>query len=129
MPSFLSPLLQTPGAGFRLVNTRTKASVADDLFTAFDAASRKRGLLRHHSLPLGSALIIAPTSAIHTWFMKFSLDVLFVGRDGRVLKARANLTPWRISMRVGAFAVVEMTAGALAVSDTRVGDRLVVAAK
>jgi uncharacterized membrane protein (UPF0127 family) len=129
MPSFLSPLLQTTPAGFRLVNTRTEAAVADVLMTAFDSASRTTGLLRHHSLPVGSALIIAPTSAIHTWFMKFSLDVLFVARDGRVLKACEDLRPWRMAIRFGAFAVVEMTAGALQASGTRVGDRIAIAAK
>ncbi len=124
MPSFISPLLQRPSAGFRLVNTRTEASVADVLMTAFDSASRTTGLLRHHSLPAGSALIIAPTSAIHTWFMKFSLDVLFVARDGRVLKACVNLRPWRMAMAFRAFAVVEMTAGSLAASGTQAGDHV-----
>lgn len=129
MPSFLSPLLHTTPAGFRLVNTRTEASVADELLTAFDSASRTTGLLRHHSLPAGSALIIAPTSAIHTWFMKFSLDVLFVAKDGRVLKVRTDLRPWRMAMAFRSFAVVEMTAGSLLASDTRVGDHLAVIAK
>ena len=126
MPSFISPLLRSPVAGFRLLNTRTDTSVADVLLTAFDSASRMTGLLRHRSLPSGSALIIAPTSSIHTCFMKFSLDVVFVTKDGRVVKTCVNLPPWRLAAAFRAHAVIEMTAGALAGSGTRAGDRLMV---
>lgn len=73
-------------------------------------------------------MIIAPCSAVHTFFMKFPLDLIFVAKDGRVLKTRRRIPAWRISGRLGAFAVIELAAGALGASQCEVGDRLEVVA-
>jgi uncharacterized membrane protein (UPF0127 family) len=127
MKSFLSPLLRSSGSPLVLTNTRNNRIVARTLVTAFDSASRRRGLLAHDSLAEGSALIIAPTQAIHTFSMRFAIDVAFVAKDGRVLKVRSALAPWRIAAAWRAFAVVELPAGALEQSDTRVNDQLQIA--
>ena len=132
MKSFLSPLLQSgpPRAEsrgqppFALTNTRNNRIVARTLLTAFDSASRRKGLLDHDSLADGSAMIIAPTSAIHTFAMRFTIDVMFVSKDGRVLKVRRDVKPRRIAAAWRAFAVVALPAGAIERSDTRPGDRL-----
>ena len=68
--------------------------------------------------------MIAPTNAVHTWFMKFDIDIAFVTRDGRVLKARDTVRPWRMTGALGGFAVIEMKAGSFAAADTVRGDRL-----
>lgn len=124
MKSFLSPLVRSSAAGFVLTNTRTNRIVAQTLFTAFDSASRRRGLLKHTSLPEDQALIIAPSNAIHTFWMRFAIDVAFVTRDGRVVKVCSTVMPWRIAVAWRAYAVVEMSAGALSLSDTQRGDLL-----
>jgi uncharacterized membrane protein (UPF0127 family) len=122
--SFLSPLLRSSESSFELTNTRNNRIVARTLITAFDSASRRQGLLKHDSLPAGSALIIAPSSAIHTFSMRFAIDVAFVSRDGQVLKVRSAMPPWRIAGAWRAFAVIELPAGALEQSETRVNDLL-----
>jgi uncharacterized membrane protein (UPF0127 family) len=124
MPSFLSPLLRNPTGAFRLVNERTGDVVAHQLLAAFDSKTRRTGLLSHGSLPAGTAMIIAPTNAIHTFFMKFAIDVLFVAKDGLVVKTRDALPPWRMSAAWRAHAVIELSAGALQRSAVRAGDRL-----
>jgi uncharacterized membrane protein (UPF0127 family) len=124
MKSFLSPLLRSASGPLALTNTRNNKVVASTLLTAFDSATRRLGLLKHDSLPENSALIIAPTSAIHTFAMRFAIDVLFVAKDGRVLKVRSNVRPGRIAAAWRAFAVVELQAGAIERSGTRSGDRL-----
>ncbi len=124
MPSFLSPILRTTPDRFALRNVGTGRTVASQLLTAFDSASRNVGLLRHDSLADSTALIIAPTSATHTFFMKFPIDVAFVAKDGRVLKACSTLVPWRMAWAWRAYAVVEMSAGALAISGTLAGHHL-----
>ena len=126
MPSFLQPLAQDRTATAALVNRRTGTIVADQLIPALDSATRRRGLLHHDSLPDGSAMIIAPSSAVHTFFMKFAIDVAFVGRDGRIRKIREAVAPWRIAGSLGSYAVVELPAGALRRAGTRVGDQLAV---
>ena len=122
--SFLDPILRSGLSSFALTNNRNNRVLATTLLTAFDSASRRRGLLKQDSLPEGSALIIAPSNAIHTFFMRFAIDVAFVSRDGRVLKVRPNVPPWRMAAALRGFAVIEMPVGALARADTQSGDAL-----
>lgn len=126
MISFLQPLLRPASGPLRLENTRSGRVVADQLLTAFDSAARRKGLLGRQSLPEGSALLIAPSSGIHTCFMKFPIDVAFVSKTGRVLKVRAALPAWRAALALRAYAVIELPAGALANSDTAPGDDLAI---
>lgn len=126
MPSFLSPLLRDESAPYRLENVRTGTVVAERLLTAFDSQARRKGLLGRDSLPESTALIIAPCNAVHTLFMRFAIDVAFVTREGRVVKTRAAVRPWRMTGALRAFAVVELPAGALALTDTVPGDVLAV---
>jgi uncharacterized membrane protein (UPF0127 family) len=100
--------------------------VADQLLGAFDSASRRTGLLHHEGFPPGSAMIIAPSNAVHTFFMKFPIDLAFVGRDGRVRKVREAVRPWRMAAALRAYAVIELPAGVLRRTDTVVGDTLVI---
>jgi uncharacterized protein len=124
--SFLRPLLRASPGRLRLVNVRNGRVVADHLLTAFDSAARNKGLLGRQSLAEGSALVIAPSNAIHTCFMKFSIDVAFVSKQGRVLKVRVALPPWRAALALRAHAVIELAAGALRQSDTVPGDEFVI---
>ena len=126
--NFLTPLPATP-AGWVLRNTRTGRVVADRLLPALDSESRRRGLLKHTSLDEGEAMIIAPTNAVHTWFMKFDIDIAFVTREGRVLKTRDSVPPWRMSGAFGGYAVIEMRGGSFAAADTAPGDVLEVVAR
>jgi uncharacterized membrane protein (UPF0127 family) len=124
MNSFLSPLLRADANRYVLENTRSGEIVASDLLAAFDSAARKKGLLGRDTLASESAMIIAPCAAVHTFLMRFAIDVAFVARDGRVIKISKNLRPWRIAAAFGAFAVIEMRSGALAYSKTGRGDVL-----
>src|ERR1700686_4417354 len=117
-------LVGSPGS-FTLQNSRTGLMLAVEIEPAFDSKSRNRGLLGRARLDDGSALILAPCSSIHTFFMRFAIDVLFVRKDGRVVKMYSDLVPWRIAFAVGAFAAIELPAGTAAASDTRSGDTLV----
>jgi uncharacterized membrane protein (UPF0127 family) len=125
MKSFLG-VLADGGTGYSLANERTGAIVAWDLTTAFDSAARRKGLLKHAALPEGAALIIAPSNAVHTFFMRFPIDLAFVSRDGRIVKVRDSVGPWRMSAALRAFAVIELAAGRLERSGTKRGDRLIV---
>ena len=126
MTSFLQPLLRQGDDRQQIINVRSGKVVADRLLTAFDSESRRKGLLGQVSLPQSTALIIAPTNAIHTFFMKFPIDIAFVSRGGRVLKIRSSVPAWRMTASLRAFAVLELEAGSLDGSDTKVGDQLIV---
>jgi len=126
MPSFIDPLFKAAVAGQRLVIERTGATLANDLLPAFDSKTRRTGLLRHRSLPAGSAMIIAPSNAVHTFGMAFDIDIVFVARDGRVLKIRQAVPRRRMTAALRAFAVVELPARTVAEVELREGDRLAV---
>jgi uncharacterized membrane protein (UPF0127 family) len=123
-PHFLLPLLRQPPGRFVLVNERTGLTVAAVLEIAFDSASRNRGLLGRSHLPREHALILAPSNVVHTFFMQFPIDLLFVARDGRALKVRCAVRPRRIAGSLRAFAVIELAADSLQRSGTICGDRL-----
>ena len=114
-------LSSKPGA---LRNSSSGKVIADTVELAVTSETRRRGLLGRDGLAPGHALLIAPCSSIHTWFMHFPIDVIYVRRDGLVLKTRAAIPAWRMSVGFGAFAVVEMAAGAAAQAGVSAGDRL-----
>ena len=103
---------------------RNARVLASRIETAFDSATRRKGLLGRNSLAEGDALIIAPCNSIHTFFMRFPLDAAFVARDGALVSISHVVHPWRIRFALRAFAVVELPAGTLEHLDTRVGDAL-----
>jgi hypothetical protein len=126
-PGFLAPLLKKSDPPLSLLNSRTGGLVADRVETAFDSDSRRRGLMGREGLPAGTALVIAPSNSVHTFHMRFAIDVVFAGRDGRVLKVRRALRPWRVTGAWGAFAVIELAADSPGLDGLLVGDRLEVA--
>jgi uncharacterized membrane protein (UPF0127 family) len=105
-----------------LQNVRSGRLVANRIELALDSRSRRRGLLGRDTLDKGAALIIAPCNSIHTFFMRFAIDVVFVARDGRVLKTCPRLVQWRIAFSIGAFAVIELPVGAISLSESKPGD-------
>ena len=123
---FLQPLLKQSAATPELCVEGREMPLATTLETAFDSKSRKKGLLGRDSLADGAALVIAPCSAVHTFAMRFPIDVIFARRDGRIIKMRKAMAASRITGAIGAFAVVEMAAGTIERAAVHVGDRLVV---
>ena len=98
--------------------------LASHVELAVDSESRRRGLLGRDKLDEGAALIIAPCSSIHTFFMRFAIDAVFLDRDFRVLAIDRALGPGRIAGRRGARAVLELPAGAAQRSGVRTGEML-----
>lgn len=123
MPSFLQPLLRHPDQRWALIDADSGAQIVSRLSAAVDSASRRKGLLGRSGLD-DEALVIAPCNAVHTFFMRFALDILFVDRDGRVRRTAEHVKPWRVAGSLRAFATIECAAGTLARSRTSRGHRL-----
>lgn len=126
MVNWLTPLRDGDPAAFRLM-TEGGSVVATRLEPALDSESRRRGLLGRDGLDPQTAMLIAPCPAVHTWFMRFAIDVVFADGEGRVLKVCANVKPFRFAAAFGAFAAIEMAAGGAAANSVAAGDRLVLA--
>lgn len=105
----------------RLVNARTGGVVAADVEIAATRSTRRRGLLGRSGLDPQAALVLSPCVSVHTAFMKFPIDAVFVDRDG-VVRRVVTMPAWRAAVDVGARAVIELAAGGA--RDVRVGDRL-----
>jgi uncharacterized membrane protein (UPF0127 family) len=106
-----------------LVNARNDVTIASDVNLALTRAERRKGLLGRNSLDPSAALVISPCSSIHTMFMRFAIDVIFVDRDGRAVRIVRALAPWRIAV-ARAHAVIELPAGSQGARDVKVGDEL-----
>jgi uncharacterized protein len=85
---------------------------------------RMRGLIGRRGLPAGEGLLLRPAPAIHTAFMGFPIDAVFLDRELRVLEIVARLSPWRVASKSGARCVLELSAGECARRGVEVGDRL-----
>lgn len=70
-----------------------------------------RGLLGRAGLASGEGVLLKPAGSVHTWFMRFPIDVVFLDRDMRVLKVAANVAPWRMAACRGAKSALELRAG------------------
>jgi uncharacterized membrane protein (UPF0127 family) len=83
------------------------------------------GLMMRKSLPEGGGLIIQPCNSVTSCFMRFHIDVLFIGRDSLVRHVVAGMRPWRFSRIVrGSKLVIELPAGTISSSGTALGDEV-----
>lgn len=122
-PAFLAPLLRRDPQPCALVTQRGQV-VAARVHGAFDSATRKKGLLGRDGLAEGEALVIAPCNAVHTFFMRFPIDLVYLDREGGVVKVKPNVRPWRADGCWRGFAVVELPAGSVNRTPLGPGDRL-----
>jgi uncharacterized membrane protein (UPF0127 family) len=86
--------------------------------------ARMRGLLGRDGLEPGGGMLLTPESSVHMLFMRFAIDVVFLDRDHKVVGVRHDLRPWRAAGARGAYASLELPAGAAA--DIEEGDQLVI---
>jgi uncharacterized protein len=107
------------------LETENGRVVCEELHLADGPLSRARGLLGRSALPQGEGLLLRPASSIHTAFMRFPIDAVFLDRDLRVLRVVANVRPWRAAGCRGARAVLELSAGESERRGVRPGDRVV----
>ncbi len=115
------------GADMALIakNVSTGSLVANRVGVASTRAERAVGLLSRTGLEPGEALWIIPSRGVHTWGMKFSIDIVALDADGVVIDQVSALKPWRIRLpRRGTAGVLELPAGTLERSGTIMGHRI-----
>jgi uncharacterized protein len=87
-------------------------------------ATRAKGLLGRAGIASDEGLLLTPAPAIHTFFMRFPIDAVFVDRDMKVVGVAPRLRPWRWARRPHARAVLELSAGESERRGVRIGERL-----
>jgi uncharacterized membrane protein (UPF0127 family) len=110
----------------RAINlSRDGKILGDRILWAGTPDSRRRGLLDRQALAAGEGVYLVPCSWIHMFGMRFAIDVAFLDDEGRVLAMCHGIRPNRMSRPVlRAQGALELPAGTLASSGTRVGDRI-----
>jgi len=113
----------------RIVSLRTaEGQVACERCSVADSPwPRMRGLLGRRGLESREGLLLRPTGSVHTFFMRFPIDAVFLDRELVVQKVVPNLKPWRIAGARGSKAVLEIAAGECERRGLKPGDRLSVA--
>lgn len=86
--------------------------------------ARLRGLLGRSGLEPGAGLLLRPSNSIHTCFMRFPIDAVFLDVELRVLRVRSELRPWRVAWERGSRAVLELAAGEAERRGVRPAERL-----
>ncbi len=100
--------------------------LADAADLADTSAKRRTGLLKHERLNPGEGLWIVPCESVHTFFMKFPIDLVYLDKQRKVRKIRHRVPAWRLSVCLSAHSILELPAGTLDRTGTQVGDELVV---
>ena len=104
---------------------RSDGAIACERCTVADRMlSRMNGLLGRKNLPTGEGILIRPAPSIHTFFMRFPIDVVFLSRQGEVLKIAEHVAPWRARSCRHSYAVLELAAGEAGRRGLAVGERI-----
>ena len=105
-------------------NITRGAVLANSADLADTSEKRRTGLLKHTELKAGEGLWIVPCESVHSFFMKFTIDVLYLDRNKKVRGMRPNMKPWRVSACLPAHSVLELPAGTLEQTGTQRGDQM-----
>jgi uncharacterized membrane protein (UPF0127 family) len=111
----------------RITNLSKNTVLATEVELADNPYRRMKGLLGRANLSPGQGLIIKPCSSIHTFFMRFAIDVAFLDKENKIIKIIENLVPFRFTpLYFKAAFAVELPAGTLKASQTQAGDFLTI---
>jgi uncharacterized membrane protein (UPF0127 family) len=108
-----------PNCRMKISNLTRGVVLANRVEVADHGATRRKGCL-----PPGEGLWIVPCESVHTFGMKFPIDLVYLDRNKKVKKVRSGVPPWRLSACLSAHSVVELAAGTIQKTQTRPRDRL-----
>jgi uncharacterized protein len=122
--SFTQRRAAQPEVRLRISNLTRQVELARSVDVADRGAKRRKGLLGRVTLAAGEGLWIVPCEAVHTFCMRFPIDLVYLDRDKRVKKIRHSVPPWRLSACLSAHSVLELASGSIRRTQTKPGDRL-----
>ena len=106
-------------------NANRESVLGEAIEVAETSAKRAKGLLGRDALAAGEGLLFKHCSSLHTLFMRFAIDIVFISKEGKVLKVAHAVPPFRICIApLRAHYALELPAGSIEVSGTKVNDML-----
>jgi uncharacterized membrane protein (UPF0127 family) len=103
-------------------NLTRGTTLATQLEVAGSGSTRRKGLLGREGLAPGEGLWIVPCESVHTFFMRFPIDLVYLDRKNRIRKLRSTVVPWRLSACFTAHSILELPAGVIRASQSERGD-------
>jgi uncharacterized membrane protein (UPF0127 family) len=119
--AILNPLMQAK-ANTAAINVTKGVALATELEIATSFAARTKGLLGRRGLPKDGGMLIDPCPSVHTWFMRFPIDVIFLDGKNRVVGLKRNLKPFRMAGAWRGAKTMELPVGIIATTRTQRGD-------
>ena len=107
-----------------VTNVTRRTVLATRMELADSGPKRNKGLLGREGLSAGEGLWIVPCEAVHTFFMRFPIDLVYLDRKNRIRKVRSAVPPWRLSACLSAHSIIELPAGIIVSTQTQPGDTL-----
>lgn len=109
-------------------NLRNGKELSNNVIVADCLLKRMKGLIGRGDFPAGEALWIKPCMSIHTFFMSFPIDIVFLNKTNRVIAIIKNLQPNRMTrLYPRALSVLELPAGVIDATVTEIGDKIEIA--
>jgi uncharacterized membrane protein (UPF0127 family) len=105
-------------------NLTRQTVLATRMEIADSGPKRNKGLLGRKLLKPGEGMWIVPCESVHTFFMQFPIDLIYLDREHRIRKQRSGVPPWRLSACLSAHSVLELPAGTIQNTNTKLGDKL-----
>lgn len=109
---------------FQVSNLTRHSVLVSSLSLAGNGRARIKGLLGRDGLSAGEGLWILPCEAVHTFGMRFPIDLVYLDRKKRIRKLQSAVPPWRLSACFSAHSVLELAAGTIRATQTQLGDKL-----
>jgi uncharacterized protein len=108
----------------KVINRTRQTVLGTSIEVANHGATRRKGLLGRSGLPSGEGIWIVPCESVHTFWMKFPIDLVYLDRNKKVKKVRSGIPPWRMSVCLSAHSVLEFASGTIHSTQTKPGDWL-----
>lgn len=109
----------------RLINKSNNTIISENVMVANTYFKRLKGLMFTKKLPDENALHIIPCNEIHTFNMKYSIDVLYLDKNDNILYIDEDMKPGRIGKRIkNAVSVLELPSGKVKKFDVKVGQNV-----
>jgi hypothetical protein len=121
---FVSREHSGPESRICVTNQTRNTVLASCMEVADTAAKRNKGLLGRERLAPGEGLWIIPCESVHTFWMRFPIDLVYLDRKKNIRKLKSSVPAWRLSACLRAHSVIELPSGTIDQTQTRVGDIL-----
>lgn len=106
----------------KVMNLTRQSVLGGKIEVADHGPTRAKGLLGRKQLGQGEGMWIVPCESVHTFFMQFPIDLVYLDRNHRIAKVRHSVPPWRVSACLSAHSVIELPAGTVRTTKSERGD-------